>query len=344
MPAGLPLLNADKTRLTQVFVNLLANANKFAPEGSTVRIGAAAHAATLESWVEDEGPGPADESVALFARFRRGGTEPEPAGLGLGLWLVKSIIERHGGTVAFARTGAGRTRFTPGAAAGGRAMKLLVADDDADLRDLIGFTLTQAGYLVIKAADGPAALKRFEEEAPDLVVLDINMPGLSGFQVCEAIRRRSRVPVMMLTVRGEEEDLVRALGLGADDYLNKPFSPRTLLARIKALLRRAGIENNTPLSAGRVSLDLEEYTARIGTAPPVRLTKLELRLLQMLLANAGHAVNSDRLLQQVWGHRSGGDRQLLKQLVHRLRQKIEADPAAPTLLLTAAAGYKLIAE
>jgi DNA-binding response OmpR family regulator len=93
-----------------------------------------------------------------------------------------------------------------------------------------------------------------------------------------------------------------------------------------------------------VSLDLEEYTARIGTAPPVRLTKLELRLLQMLLANAGHAVNSDRLLQQVWGHRSGGDRQLLKQLVHRLRQKIEADPAAPTLLLTAAAGYKLITE
>jgi signal transduction histidine kinase/HAMP domain-containing protein len=112
LPEELPLLNADKTRLTQVFVNLLANANKFAPESSTVRIGAAVHAATLESWVEDEGPGPADESVALFARFHRGGTEPEPAGLGLGLWLVKSIIERHGGTVAFARTAAGRTRFT----------------------------------------------------------------------------------------------------------------------------------------------------------------------------------------------------------------------------------------
>ena len=111
-------------------------------------------------------------------------------------------------------------------------MKVLVADDDADLRDLIAFTLTQAGYLVIKAGDGPTALKRFEDESPDLIVLDINMPGLSGFQVCEAIRRRSRVPVMMLTVRGEEEDLVRALGLGADDYLNKPFSPRTLLARI----------------------------------------------------------------------------------------------------------------
>jgi DNA-binding response OmpR family regulator len=223
-------------------------------------------------------------------------------------------------------------------------MKVLVADDDADLRELIAFTLAQAGYLVIKAADGGAALRRFEEESADLVVLDINMPTLSGFQVCEAIRARSRVPVMMLTVRGEEEDLVRALGLGADDYLTKPFSPRTLLARIRALLRRAGMEPAAPLAVGRVALDLEEHTVRIADAEPVRLTKLELRLLQMLLANAGHTISSDRLLVQVWGHRSGGDRQLLKQLVHRLRQKIEADPATPLLLRTAAAGYKLVVE
>jgi DNA-binding response OmpR family regulator len=223
-------------------------------------------------------------------------------------------------------------------------VKVLIADDDADLRELIAFTLGQAGYLVLKAADGPAAVQLFEQESPDLVLLDINMPGLNGFQVCEAIRRRSQVPVMMLTVRGEEEDLVRALGLGADDYLNKPFSPRTLLARLKALLRRAGVESNAPLAAGRIRLDLEEYTVSIGEAAPVRLTKLELRLLQMLLANAGHSVNSERLLVQVWGHRSGGDRQLLKQLVHRLRQKIESDPAAPALLRTAAAGYKLVVE
>src|SRR5580658_150816 len=144
-------------------------------------------------------------------------------------------------------------------------MKVLIADDDADLRELIAFTLTQAGYFVLKAGDGPAALRLFTQEAADLVVLDINMPGLSGFQVCEAIRARSRVPVMMLTVRGEEEDLVRALGLGADDYLTKPFSPRTLLARIKALMRRAGTESVVPLNAGRVALDLEEHTVRIGS-------------------------------------------------------------------------------
>jgi DNA-binding response OmpR family regulator len=224
-------------------------------------------------------------------------------------------------------------------------MKVLIADDDRDLLGLIVFTLTQASYLVVKAGDGPAAIRAFEEESPDIAVLDINMPGASGFQVCEAIRAKSRIPIMMLTVRGEEEDLVRALDLGADDYLTKPFSPRTLLARIKALLRRAGIENTSPVAAGRIALDVQEHTVRISGGNPVRLTKLELRLLQMLLANAGRTVTSDRLLVQVWGHRNSGDRQLLKQLVHRLRQKIETDPALPQLLQTSAGtGYKLVVE
>jgi DNA-binding response OmpR family regulator len=224
-------------------------------------------------------------------------------------------------------------------------MKILSADDDKDLLALIAFTLSQAGYLVVKAGDGISAIKAFEAEAPDLVVLDINMPGATGFQVCEAIRAKSRVPVMMLTVRGEEEDLVKALELGADDYLSKPFSPRTLLARVKALLRRAGMENSAPLAAGRIRLDVEEHTVQVGSSSAVRLTKLELRLLQMLIANAGHTVSSDRLLMQVWGHKGSGDRQLLKQLVHRLRQKIEADPAAPLMLQTApGAGYKLVVE
>lgn len=224
-------------------------------------------------------------------------------------------------------------------------MKVLVADDDRDLRDLVGFTLTQAGYLVIKAADGTGALQSVADEAPDLVILDINMPGASGFQVCQTIRRDSRVPIMMLTVRGEEEDLVRALELGADDYLTKPFSPRTLLARAKALLRRAGTEGASMLANGRLSLDADEHSLTIADAPPIRLTKLELRLLQLLLANAGRTVGSDRLLIHVWGHRGSGDRQLLKQLVHRLRQKIERDPATPQILQTAAgAGYKLVTE
>jgi len=224
-------------------------------------------------------------------------------------------------------------------------MKILIADDDHDLLSLIAFTLTQSGFAVVKASDGIAALQLFQQEPPDLVVLDINMPGANGFEVCRKIREQSRVPVMMLTVRGEEEDLVKALELGADDYLNKPFSPRTLIARVKALLRRAGVEATAaPMSSGRIRLDVDEYTVHVGNKEPIKLTKLETRLLQMLLANAGHTVSSDRLLLQVWGHKGAGDRQLLKQLVHRVRQKVELDPAIPQILQTAASGYKLIVD
>ena len=224
-------------------------------------------------------------------------------------------------------------------------MKILVADDDRDLLELVAFSLAQSGFLTLKAPDGPTALRIFADESPDLLILDINMPGLSGFQVCEEVRRKSRVPVMMLTVRGEEEDLVRALELGADDYLNKPFSPRTLLARVKALLRRAGMEASSPVSAGRLKLDVEEHTLQIGAQPAIRLTKLELCLLQLLLANHGHTVSSDRLLIQVWGHRGAGDRELLKQLVHRVRQKIEREPASPEILQTVpGAGYRLVVD
>ena len=224
-------------------------------------------------------------------------------------------------------------------------MKILVADDDRDLLELVAFSLAQAGFLVVKAQDGNDALRIFAAESPELLILDINMPGLTGFQVCEEVRRTSRVPVMMLTVRGEEEDLVRALELGADDYLNKPFSPRTLLARVKALLRRAGLEVSAPASAGRLKLDMEEHTLQIGTRPVIRLTKLELRLLQYLLANSGRTVSSDRLLSHVWGHRGAGDRELLKQLVHRVRQKIEREPARPEILETVpGAGYRLLVD
>ena len=221
-------------------------------------------------------------------------------------------------------------------------MKILVVDDDPDLLSLVAFALAQAGFVVVKAADVNTALAVFAAESPDLAILDINLPGGSGFDICEAIRRQSRIPVMMLTARSEEKDLVRALDLGADDYLTKPFSPRTLLARVRALLRRAGIEVGGAMTVGSLRLDLEAHVLRLGDAEPVKLTKLETRLLQILIANAGHVVGTERLLTHVWGHRGSGDRQLLKQLVHRLRQKIEADPAAPEVLKTeSGAGYRL---
>jgi DNA-binding response OmpR family regulator len=221
-------------------------------------------------------------------------------------------------------------------------MKILVVDDDLELLGLIGFALRQAGYLAISAGDGGAALAAFEREQPDLVILDVNLPDTNGFEVCRRIRAESRTPIMMLTVRSGEEDQVRGLDEGADDYLTKPFSPRTLLARVRALLRRAEIDRPAPLAAGDLTLDVERQAVSVGGGAAVRLTSLEFRLLQYLLANAGHTIPAEKLTTHVWGYRGVGDRQLLKQLVHRLRQKIERNPAEPEHVVTVAGvGYML---
>lgn len=219
-------------------------------------------------------------------------------------------------------------------------MKILVVDDDPDLLSVIEFALQQAGFLVVKAADGESALRTFEREQPDLAVLDVNLPKLSGFELAQRLRERSAIPIMMLTVRGEENDVVRALSLGADDYLTKPFSPKILIARIKALLRRVGLEAAGTVEFGGMTLHVDELTLEGLPTGTVRLTPLEARLLQLLFAHGGRTVQTERILSHVWGNRANANRQLLKQLVHRLRNKIEPDPAEPRLLRTVPnAGY-----
>lgn len=221
-------------------------------------------------------------------------------------------------------------------------MKILLVDDDPDLLAVTGFALQQAGFLVVKASDGVEALAAFQREQPDLAVLDINMPRMTGFELAQKIRERSQIPLIMLTVRSEEEDVVRALSLGADDYLTKPFSPRILLARVKALLRRVGMEAEETMEFGGLKLDVAELALNGLPNGTVRLTPLETRFLQLLFAHGGRTVPTERLLVHVWGNRAGGNRQLLKQLVHRLRHKIEQNPADPKLVKTVPnAGYLL---
>ena len=221
-------------------------------------------------------------------------------------------------------------------------MKILVVDDDRELRDLIGFVLRGAGYAIVEAGDGPDAVRQHAAERPDVVILDVNLPGFDGFEVCRRIRIDARTPVMMLTVRGEEADQIRGLDLGADDYLAKPFSPNALIARVRALLRRAGADSSAPLAAGAIVLDPDLQTVSVAAAAKVRLTNLEFRLLQFLVSTPNRTIAPERLSRQVWGHRSTGDRQLLKQLVHRVRQKIELDPADPRYLKTVSGvGYRL---
>jgi DNA-binding response OmpR family regulator len=222
-------------------------------------------------------------------------------------------------------------------------VKILLVDDDDELRAILGFALRQAGWLALEARTGDEMLRVLAADEPALVVLDLNLGREDGLDLLPRIRDLSRAPVLVLSVRSSEEDVVRALDLGADDHLAKPFSPRTLLARVRALVRRGrGGAPAEPTVVGPYRLDVDRRTLSIEDAPSVRLTPLELRLVQILLAQAGEAVGAERLIAHVWGARGYGDRQLLKQLVHRLRQKVEGDPAAPRWLETeASSGYRL---
>jgi DNA-binding response OmpR family regulator len=218
-------------------------------------------------------------------------------------------------------------------------VRILLVDDDRELIDLLAFALRRAGLDPVAAHDRTSALRQFEERGPDLVVLDIHLGTSSGLDVLRDLRRRSALPVIMLTAADSEEDKVRGLEAGADDYLTKPFSHRELIARIRAQLRRSGQEWAVPrapetrLEVGTIVLDLAEHTVT-KAGRPVSLTVTEFRLLHCLMSNAGRVVPTAELLKQVWGYQDPGASDVVRVTVHRLRRKLEQDPARPHLLHT----------
>jgi DNA-binding response OmpR family regulator len=231
-------------------------------------------------------------------------------------------------------------------------MKALVVDDDRVLADVLAFTLRREGFGITLAYDGEAALERWAEEQPDLIVLDVNMPKVDGFVVCQRIREVADTPIILLTVRGEEDDIVHGLKLGADDYITKPFSPRQLVARAHAVLRRAGKSVAPAIrQTGDLALDLSRRELCIGGGEAVPLTPLESRLFDYLMLNAGHVLTAEAIITQIWGP-EGGDRDMLRQLIHRLRGKIaqawaaetgNAEPAGPVYIETVPGlGYGLV--
>lgn len=234
-------------------------------------------------------------------------------------------------------------------------MKVLIADDDRVLADVLAFTLRRAGFQIVLAHDGDAAIQRWREEQPDLIVLDVNMPRLDGFAVCQRIRQSADTPIILLTVRGDEDDIVRGLELGADDYIPKPFSPRQLVARAQAVLRRSGRTVAPPVrQVGDLALDLSRREIRIASAAdvaPVALTPLEARLLDYLMLNAGHVLTTEAIIDHVWGA-SGADRDMLRQLVRRLRSKMgqarhddpEQPPRPPFIETVPGLGYGLTVD
>jgi DNA-binding response OmpR family regulator len=233
-----------------------------------------------------------------------------------------------------------------------RIMKALIVDDDLVLADVLAFTLRREGFRVIQAFDGEAALQCWAEDQPDLIVLDVNLPKLDGFTVCRRIREQADTPIILLTVRSEEDDIVHGLKWGADDYITKPFSPRQLVARAHAVLRRAG-KATTPAirQIGSLELDPNRRELRIAKSDAVLLTPLESRLLDYLMLNAGHVLTSEALIDHVWGS-EGGERDMLRQLVRRLRSKIaqasDADiqeisaPPSPYIETVPGLGYGLV--
>jgi DNA-binding response OmpR family regulator len=218
-------------------------------------------------------------------------------------------------------------------------VRILLVDDDRELIDLLAFALKRAGLDPEAAHDRTSALRLFDERKPDLVVLDINLGASSGLDVLKELRKRSSLPVIMLTALDSEEDKVRGLEAGADDYLTKPFSHRELIARIRAQLRRSGQAwptrkaPETRLEVGSITLDLAEHSVT-KAGQQVSLTVTEFRLLHCLMSNAGRVVATSDLLKQVWGYQDPGGSDVVRVTVHRLRRKLEQDPARPHLLHT----------
>ena len=219
--------------------------------------------------------------------------------------------------------------------------KILIVDDDLALSDVLAFSLRRAGFETVVAHNGVSALEQFSAENPDLIVLDWSLPVMDGLDVCVHIRANSNVPIMMLTVRDSDDSVIAALEAGADEYMVKPFSPRQLVARLRALLRRVDKEPQEKMKAGPLVLDTERGEMHFGTHEAVHLTRLETRLLRALLQNPDRVLSSDSLILRVWGP-EGASNEMLKQLVHRLRAKLEASTGLASLIETIPnAGYVL---
>jgi DNA-binding response OmpR family regulator len=221
-------------------------------------------------------------------------------------------------------------------------MRILVVDDDVNVRDVVRRYLEHAGYQVELAGDGEEALRLAEKSEPDLVVLDLMLPGIGGLEVCRWLRQRWPVPVVMLTARGEEDDRIAGLLIGADDYIAKPFSPRELVLRVTSVLRRTHAE---PVAAREELVDGDlrmDVTARQASRSgvPLPLTGREFDLLEFLITHAGTAFTRAELLSRVWGW-DFGDQSTVTVHVRRLREKVEPDPARPSRISTVwGVGYR----
>ena len=218
---------------------------------------------------------------------------------------------------------------------------VMVVDDDQDLAEMLGIVLTSSGFDVDLVSRGDEALEVFRNNPPDLVLLDVMLPGIDGIEVCRLIRKESMVPIVMLSAKGETQDIVRGLEAGADDYMQKPFRDKAeLIARIRTRLRRTNADVTGLLTIGDLSIDVTAHEVRRGTTF-IQLTRLEFDLLVALAKDPGRVFTRDALLSEVWGYRQTTDTRLVNVHVQRLRSKIEHDAEHPEIVMTVrGVGYK----
>ena len=373
LPDDLLPVKADRGRIDQVMVNLLTNAAKFSPPTAPITIWVEQDPVNVTVHVQDEGRGIAQEKLPqLFKKFSRLHEESGHglSSTGLGLAICKGIIEAHGGRIWADSAGEGKgTTFsfnlpiavpdTSAALAGtergpaqmrkvtrpSERTRVLAVDDEPHIQRYLQRALSEAGYQATVTGDPSETVKLVELEEPDLVVLDLRLPGTSGFEVLQRIRELSQVPVIFLTASDSEEDAVQALKAGADDYITKPFSPSELLARIEAVLRRRATAGP---SETRRSLVLEDLTVNFAerevtlAGEPVSLSATEYKLLYELATHAGRVLTYDQILQRVWGPEYSGETELVRSFVRNLRRKLREDARNPRFILTERqVGYRM---
>ena len=361
---GLPPIEADKQRITQVLDNLLTNASKYSPDASTIELTVSLDEFFVAFSVRDEGEGiPANQMSSLFRKFSRiddTSREEHVVGEGLGLAICKGIVEAHGGRIWAQSDGEGhgtRITFTVPVAADASQQsasdpwaarhtdwRILAVDDEPQALWLLRNILSEQGYAVFGTGNPDEMMHLLEMEQPHLVLLDLMMPGISGFDLLTRIRDVSQVPVIFLSANDQDESVAKALSMGADDYIVKPYSSTELLARVVASLRkRRVVATPTPRQAyqlGDLTIDYVDRSVTVSGSP-VRLSRTEYKLIFELSTNAGRVLTHNQLLQRVWGE-GYLDNRILRAAVKNLRHKLGDDANNPRYVFTEPrVGYRM---
>ena len=367
LPPHLPLVMADRRRIVQVLTNLLANAASHSRESSSIRVTAVRRKSHVAISVSDQGRGiPADMLPHLFRKFsRENGEDHGIGGAGLGLAICKGIVEAHGGRIQAESDGpdlGARFTFTlPVAVEAAREVaagpaplaarsprerpRILTVDDDPHTLRYIHDALSNEGYTPIMTGAPEEAVRLMEKNAPDLILLDMMLPGTSGIELMEELLAIADVPVIFISAYRQEQVVVQALDMGADDYVVKPFPPSELTARIRAALRRREaseqIEPSEPYTLGGLTIDYAERQVSLA-GKQVRLTAIEYRMLVELSSNSGRALTYGQLLRRLWNIRGDGDLRPMRTVVKSLRRKLGDDAKNPTYIFTEPrTGYRM---